>query len=131
MGKRGRLRVKLLLNPGFAGVRLGLTDHFSVPFDPEDRIYNLFNFEIGPNGELASGNKLEPGHWHELAFDWDDTGRGCRVTAEGRPIATLPLTREAAPGVSYFRLTSTADETDKAGLLVEFVDADVSQSWQK
>jgi len=131
MGRIGRLRVKLLLSPGFAGARLGLTDHFSVPFDAEDRIYNLYNLEIGPNGELARGKKLEPGRWHDLDFDWDDTRRECRVTADGRPIATLPLTREAASGVSYLRLVSTAEQTDRAGLLVESVAADVSESWRK
>jgi hypothetical protein len=131
MGRRGHLRLKLLLNPGFAGVRLGLTDHFSVPFDPEDRIYNLYNLEIGSNGELASGKKLEPGRWHNLEFDWDCAVGESRVTADGRPIAALRLTREAAAGVSYLRLVSTAEKTDKAGLLVKSVDADVSQSWRK
>jgi hypothetical protein len=131
MGKTGRLRVKLLLNPGFAGARLGLADHFSVPFDQEDRIYNLYNLEVGPNGKLANGKRLEPRHWHELVFDWDDSRGECRVRADGRPIASLRLTREAAPGVSYLRIVSTAEEKDNAGLLVESVNADLSGSWRE
>jgi hypothetical protein len=127
MGTRGRLRVRLLLKPGFAGVRLGLTDHFSVPFDVEDQIYNLFSLKIGPRGELAGGKKLEPGRWHNLDFDWDCASGECRVTADGSPAAALRMTREASGGVSYLRLVSTAEGTDKAGLLVESVDADVSQ----
>jgi hypothetical protein len=131
MGAKGRLSVKVLLKPGFRGARFGLTDHFSVPFDPEDQIYNLFNLAIGPEGELTGGRKLEPGRWHQVDFDWDTAKSECRVTEAGRPIATLHQTREAAGGVSYFRLVSTAEEMDQAGLLVESVDADVSQSWRK
>jgi hypothetical protein len=129
MGRRGHLRIRTLLNSGFAGARLGLTDHFSVPFDPEDGIYNLYNLEIGPNGDLADGKRLDPGRWHELEFDWDDAQRECRVTLDGNPVTTLRLTREAASGVSYLRLVSTAEQTDTAGLLVESVAADVSDSW--
>jgi len=131
MGRVGRLRLRLRLNSGFAGARLGLTDHFSVPFDAEDRIYNLYNFEIGPNGELTNGKKLQPGQWHDLDLEWDDGSGECRVAANGRSIATLHLTREPASGVSYLRLVSTAEQTDQAGLLVESVDANVAQSWRK
>jgi hypothetical protein len=131
MGGKGRLRLRLLLNPGFAGPRFGLTDHFSAPFDPEDLIYNLYNLEIGPHGELAGEKKLETGCRHDLIFDWDCAKSECRVTADGGPLATLHLTREPAGGVSYLRLVSTAEETDQAGMLVESVNADVSPSWQK
>src|SRR5207249_4818726 len=34
-GSSGRLRIRLLLKPGFRGGRIALTDHFSVPFDSE------------------------------------------------------------------------------------------------
>jgi hypothetical protein len=131
MGVRGRLLLKLMLNPGFAGARIGLTDHFSVPFDPEDQIYNLYTLVIGPHGELAGGKKLQTGQWHSLAFDWDCDRGECRVTADGRPISTLHLTRDPFGGVSYLRLVSMAEDTDMAGLLVESVDADVSSSWRK
>ena len=130
MGRRGRLLLRILLNPGFEGMRLGLTDHFSVPFDPEDQVYNLYNLEIGSKGKLVGGEKLEPARWHNLEFDWDCIAGQCRVMEDGRPIETLRLTREATAGVCYLRLVSTAEKTDMAGSLVESVDADVSQSWQ-
>lgn len=128
MGRKGRLQLKILLNSGFAGARIGLTDHFSVPFDEEDLIYNLFNLNIGPNGVVENGS-LQTGRWHDLVLDWDSANGLCRVTDGGRPIGALRITREAAPGVSYLRIVSTAEETDKAGLLVASVKADVSSSW--
>src|SRR5262249_26970009 len=36
-GAAGRVRLRLLAKPGFSGARIGLTDHFSVPFDELDR----------------------------------------------------------------------------------------------
>ena len=131
MGVKGRLRLKVLLRPGFAGARLGLTDHFSVPFDELDEIYNLYNLNIGPEGKLADGKRLDPGEWHNLEFDWDCGRNRCGVTADGRPVAVLRLTRTTAAGVCYLRIVSTADRIDTAGLLVESVDADVSESWPR
>lgn len=128
-GGKGSLSMRLLIQPGFRGASIGLTDHFSVPFDPQDGIYNLFHFNIGPNGELANGNRLDPGRWHQLKFDWDTSRNQCRVVVEGRQIEVLPLTRMTRWGVSYLRLRSTAKSTDAAGLLVESVETDTSRSW--
>jgi hypothetical protein len=128
-GKKGSLSLKLLLKPGFRGASIGLTDHFSVPFDLEDVIFNLFNLDIGPNGELANGKRIEPGRWHRLKFDWDATRHQCRVLLEGREIEVLPLTRMTSSGVSYIRLRSTAESTDDSGLLIESVETDTSASW--
>ena len=128
-GGKGSLSMRLLIEPGFRGASIGLTDHFSVPFDPQDRIYNLFHFNIGPNGQLAIGNRLEPGRWHQLKFDWDTSRNQCRVLLDGRQIGVLPLTRMTRWGVSYLRLRSTAESIDNAGLLVESVETDTSPSW--
>lgn len=49
LAARGRMVLKLMLKPGFSGALLGLTDHFSVPFDAEDRFFNLFNLETEVN----------------------------------------------------------------------------------
>ncbi|HXG23834.1 MAG TPA: exo-alpha-sialidase, partial [Chthonomonadales bacterium] len=128
-GAKGRLRMRIRIHPGFAGALLGLTDHFSVPFDMEDRFYNLFNLEIGPEGQLPGGKWLKPGRWHELQFDWDCDKRECRVSVDGQKAVTLPLTRLTAAGVNYLRLRSTTERTDNAGMLIEYVEADVSKSW--
>jgi len=128
-GGKGSLSLRLLLKPGFRGASLGLTDHFSVPFDLEDRIFNLVNLKIGPNGELANGKSLGLGRWHQLKFDWDTSRYQCRVMLDGHQIQVVPLTRMSRWGVSYLRIRSTAESTDDAGLLVESVEADTSLSW--
>jgi hypothetical protein len=108
---------------------LGLTDHFSVPFDTEAQIYNLFHLQISPNGALPGGKHLEPGRWHQLEFEWNTSSSQCRVKLDGRQVEVIPLTRMSKWGVSYLRLRSTAADSDDAGLLVESVEADTSLSW--
>jgi hypothetical protein len=124
-GTNGRLKIRLKLNPGFAGARIGLTDHFSVPFDPEAQCYNLFNFTIGPEGKLAQG-AIAPAQWHTVEFDWNCEKQECRVLVDGQGDETLPMQRRTA-GVNYLRLSSTAEETDAAGLLIESVEASVTR----
>jgi BNR repeat-like domain len=119
--RTGRLIIRLKLNPGFAGARIGLTDHFSVPFDPEDQCYNLFNLNIGAGGKLQR-SEITTGSWHKLELAWDITKQECRVVVDGNPVDTLPMLRQTA-GVNYLRLCLTADDIDAAGLLVESLDA--------
>jgi len=128
MGRKGVLNLRLFLKPGFRGVRIGLTDHFSVPFEDLDGIYNPYSLEILPNGKLAEGN-LEPGRWHNLQFAWDCDKQEARVLSDGHQLAVLRQTRETL-GLNYLRLVSTADPSDPAGLLVESVNVDVSQGWK-
>ncbi len=120
----GRLQMSIKVMPGFGGARIGLTDHFSVPFDPEDSIYNLFNLSIGSEGKLKGG-EIRPGEWHTVQLDWNCAKLECKVSVDGRPVETLPMQRRTA-GVNYLRLTSTAEDTDTAGMLIESVEASAS-----
>jgi hypothetical protein len=128
-GLRGCLRIRLMLKPGFGGALVGITDHFSTPFDMEDRFYSLFNLEIAPDGRILNRTAEAPttlsfGRWHDLALRWDCEKRHCRVMLDGRNVGTLPLLRETL-GPCYLRLRSTAEQTDNAGFLVESAEADV------
>jgi hypothetical protein len=127
-GHRGRLRLRLLLRPGFKAANIGLTDHFSVPFDEEDRFQNLFNVSIDEGGHLAEAVKLETGRWYQFELEWDQSRRECRVLVDGRQAALIPQHR-AGEGANYLRLRSMAQVTDEAGMLIEQVEADVSKSW--
>jgi hypothetical protein len=124
-GLNGRLRIRLKLNSGFAGVRIGLTDHFSVPFDPEDQHHNLVNLSIGSDGRVGYSAQA-PAQWHELELDWNCAKQECRVRVDRHSVETLPMQRPTS-GVNYVRLSSTADPTDPAGLLIESVDVSVSE----
>ncbi len=124
-GLQGRLGMRLMLNRGFGGALVGLTDHFSTPFDVEDKVHNLFNLQLAPSGELSAGAALELGRWHELLLDWSHAKRQCRVILDGCEVGVLPLLRETT-GACYLRLRSTAEEIDNAGFVVESVEVDVA-----
>ena len=126
-GRRGELHMRLRLRPQFAGAVIGFTDHFSVPFDREDVFHNIYNLEVGPDGRLVDGTRLQPDRWHDLTFAWDDAARQCRVAENGRLVTTLPALRNSV-GPCYLRIRSTAEQ-DSAGLLVDTVSADVGKSW--
>jgi hypothetical protein len=123
-GASGRLRLRLQIREGFRGALLGLTDHYSVPFDDLDRFANLYNLELGPEGQMNGRKAFVPGRWHELELRWAGPTRRCQVFLDGKPLANLPLARETL-GVCYLRLRSTASVTDPAGLWIESVEAEV------
>jgi hypothetical protein len=119
-GAGGTLRLRIQIQKGFRGALIGLTDHYSTPFDLEDRYNNLYNLWIGPEGRLEDGKQLAPGRWHELELTWSLEAQRCKVRLDGRPAGTLPVNRRS-PYTCYLRLRSTAETTDPAGFLVEAV----------
>ncbi len=124
-GAVGRLRLQIKLNPGFAGGLIGVTDHFSTPFDFEDRYNNLYDLWIGPGGRLAPGKRLETGRWHEIELAWNADKQSCDVILDGRKAITLPVIR-ASRNACYLRLSSTAERKDPAGFVIRSVTVDVS-----
>lgn len=123
-GAKGKLELSIQIRPGFGGALIGLTDHFSTPFDMEDQFYNVHNLWIPADGRLSSRAKLVPGRWHKLALEWDAEKQNCRVLLDGTEALTLPVVR-ASRNVSYVRLRATAEKTDRAGFMVRSVVADV------
>jgi hypothetical protein len=119
----------LRLRPGFGGLLLGLTDHFSTPWDREDEFSNVFNLPIASSGELLSQVKLAADRWHQLELAWDTKRRQCRVLLDDKPVGTVEDNRKGS-GVNYLRLRSTSAQSDN-GLLIRTVSADVSESWQR
>jgi hypothetical protein len=125
MGSKGRLKMQLMLQPGFGGAYVGLTDHYSIPWDQDDQFYNVFNLPIAADGRLFSDFKLSAGRWYEITLDWDT--RQCRVLVDGK-LAGVVRDNRRSLGLNYLRLRSMATQPD-AGLLLRAVSADVSASW--
>ncbi len=124
-GGKGQLKIRVMLKSSFDGVKLGLTDHFSVPFDKLDVFYNIFNLEIDKDGRLAgSQTKLESMSWYDLALSWDTQQGLCKVLLNDAPVANLEM-QHKTPGVSYLRLRSKAEQVD-AGMLIENLEVKVS-----
>ncbi len=145
-GAQGELTMKLLLQPGFQGARICLTDYLTWPHYAED---GRFGISIAADGQISVGTGegavpigdeiekqhskcdftptdvvLEAGKWHTVGFAWDSSKGTCRLTVNHQHIADLPQLSEA-PGVCYLRLLSTAERTDRAGLALDSVSVTV------
>ena len=127
VGGNGTLKLSLMLKPGFHGANLGLTDHYSVPWDDEDVFYNVFNLPISADGEIVPGVKLAIGQWQELELTWNVNDRKCRISINGKFVGSIEDNRRSH-GINYLRLHTTSDTPDE-GLLLRHVTADVSESW--
>ena len=108
--RTGTLTMRFLLEAESGRFHVGLADHFSPPFDQEDRFHNLFNLRLGEG--------IAAGRWHELTFSWNMHRRICTAALNGALLAELPLLHES-PGPSYFRLHSLSAHLESAGILVE------------
>jgi hypothetical protein len=117
--------MRLMLEPGFGGASIQLTDHFSVPFDLEDRFFSPYELVIGADGALADGKRIAPGKWTDLELRWDGAKRSAGVFVNGEPVSTLTSKREGAP-LSYLRIRPISNSVDKGGLLIDDVQVEVT-----
>jgi hypothetical protein len=127
LGSKGELKLQMMLRPGSSGTLLGLTDHFSVPWDLEDKFYNVFSLPILATGEIFPGVKLESGRWYDLTLKWNTDRRECQVLLNGRAVGVVQDNRRAG-GINYLRVRSTAAQAD-GGIWLRAVSADVSAGW--
>jgi hypothetical protein len=123
MGADGSVEMQLMVRPGFGGALVGLTDHFSVPWDMEDEFSNVFNLPISTDGKMLSA-RLVSSHWYEIVLTWNIKSRECRVLVDGQLAGVVP-DNHRSDGVNYLRLRSVSPQRDK-GLLLRAVSADVS-----
>ena len=118
-GAVGNIRLRLQLQPEARGLMVGITDHFSTPFDLEDIFYNLYDISLGPD-------LLLPGQWHDVELHWDCAERACEVNLDGKTHTRLRQTRDSTTPC-YLRLRTMAESAPDSGVLVESVTADVAQ----
>ena len=126
VGRKGKVELSLLLKPGSQGVSLALADRYIQPSDGVGDEKVLFCLPIGTDGRVISGTSvLNKGRWHTFTMNWEMDEHLCRVLVDGQPAGVLTMRNadSASPGPSYLRLRSTAQQTDTAGMLVEWVRA--------
>jgi hypothetical protein len=128
IGSKGQLKLKMRLRQGFGGAVLGLTDHFSTPWDADDQFFNAFNLDIPSNGHIFPNVKLESERWYDVTMDWETAGHQCRVFLDGK-LAGIVRDNRRADGINYLRLRSLATQPD-GGLEIRSVSADVSANWK-
>lgn len=128
-GRSGTLSIKLMLNKGFKGGNIALTDRHFNPSDTHGERLAMFSLPISSSGQLGTdGPSISTGDWHKLDLVWDINGKTCKVISDGVLAITLPLRHETLDGVSYLRLRSMAPSLDRAGYYVESVKVDLKDN---
>jgi hypothetical protein len=117
-GASGSVKLRVLMEPGFGGASIQLTDHFSVPFDLEDWFFSTYELRAGPDGPI------KPGRWTDVELRWDGDKRAAQVLVDGRTVSTLAANRAGAP-LSYLRIRPLCIDQEKARLLVDEVHVEV------
>ncbi len=125
-GLSGRLTMRFQIDSDCKGLQIGLTDHYSVPFDEEDIYNNLYQIGIVPRGDNANTLAVGTDRWHEITFEWDHSERVCRVFLNGEEKSTLPLLHETVDGVCYLRLKSLSEGSEDGGTLLDSVEMEIS-----
>lgn len=129
MGRSGSVSINLLLQHGFAGGAIDLADRYFQPTDDAAISECIFNIPIDENGQVGDSHiHMELGEWHKLVLNWDITEGNCVVIFNREEICSVPMNRNTHLGISYLLLRSTAKGIDKAGFLVESVQANISEA---
>jgi hypothetical protein len=127
-GMSGKLVINIMLNEGFKGGSIALTDRFFNPCDGHGERLAMFYLPVSSDGRLADGTFLTKVQWHKLEFIWDIYEKYCKVVNDGRESVTLPLNNETLNGLSYLRLRSTSPEPDLSGYFIESVIVDIDDN---
>lgn len=127
-GFTGRLTLRILLNPGFGGASITLTDRAFKPTDDHSERLAIFTVQVRADGQIGPGPRLNPGKWYTVDFAWNLAARRCDVRVKGHPAVTLKQLNPTGNGISYLHLSSKAQALDPAGFLVESVSVDIHQA---
>ncbi len=128
-GWSGKLTVRIMLNEGFGGGNIALTDRHFNPSDSHGERLAMFSLPINANGQLGeNGPRISIGEWHKLDFVWDLNTKSCKVINDGKQALTLSLNNGTLNGLSYLRLRSKAPAVDNAGFYVESVVVDIEDN---
>ncbi len=114
MGFSGKIEMEISIQSGFTGLNIGLTDHYSSPFDLDEAYFNVFNIFI-IDGEMGCGN-VKINHKHTLLLEWDCSGE-CLAYLDGAFIGEYEAERRAT-GICYVRFTALADSQEVGGVLI-------------
>ena len=115
-GRSGKLKARIMLNPGFLGGSIALGDIFFNPSDSHGERLAMYYLPISASGQLGkNGGSMSLGEWHDLELQWDLDKKTCEVRSDGKTVQTLSLRNETLNGLSYLRLRSSAPSLDNAG----------------
>lgn len=125
--RAGSFKTRIYLRDGFRGAHVSLMDRWFNPTDLTAAMFAVFGVNIPADRMMTSNLQLQTNKWYELCFTWGACswlGRNsCTLSVDSSEVCQIPLQTASSCGVSYVHFISTADTTDDAGFLVEYVES--------
>jgi len=106
---KGLLDLEIMLDNVDSDCFISLTDHFSVPFDPEEGFHNVFDFYL--TKDLAGGV------WKKMTMQWDCSKGECYIINDNRIIRKITGARKTE-GICYLRIGQKRPADEKSTLYI-------------
>ena len=117
----GRITLKLLLQPGSAGIRISLLDRWMNPVDEYVKEAAAFSLTLDAVGRVDATQMVKPGVESTLVLEYDQTAGKIRYTC-GENSGESPLLNKLSGMISYIHLQSLAESADPYGILLAGIE---------
>lgn len=117
----GVLKLRLILMPGSAGMRITLTDRWFNPVDPVVHKLSPFVLELDSAGRIEGVPMLTPGKECEIEISFDQNAGSLRFRC-GELAGESPLRQPVDGAMSYLHLQSLSEGSDPFGVLIAAVE---------
>lgn len=130
-GPEGSVTFRILLKTGFKGGMISLTNGFWNPADPRGDEMAMYSLNIPDNGRIDGTTTLAKEKWINITLKWTRNNTACEIYIDKvLQNQTLPIkNKPSVDGINYVRFRSTAESEDMAGFLLEYIEADVTDSY--
>ena len=124
MGSSGSLSLDLRIGSGFGTATIMLTDHYSVPFDPEDIYFASYLLEIGTKHTMNSGVAFDVDRWQRIELRWECADMTCAIKVDNQLAGSI-RGRHLVEGVCYLRIRANGAVGSGPGLWVRNLSAKI------
>jgi len=126
-GWEGSVLIEFMVREGCQGGFICLNDRMFDPIDDNGERFSLFRVGFSDDYKLGK-TPIKPDRWYEIELSWNLSERYCILKIDGEKKELLRLRNYTINGINYIRFRSAAKEIDKAGFLINRVEADIENN---
>jgi hypothetical protein len=115
MTQKGKLILDVIRNKGSKGIKVALTDHFSVSYDTLASENSIISFQIKENIIEKESNNIR------ITITWDRMVEKASVEINNKSLQEIKFRKKPNTGLNYLRMGIPGHETDNAGYLLKSV----------
>lgn len=125
-GLKGTFTTTVMLTEKRGTASIALTDHFTAPTAAAGEKSAVFRILLSGDKDNETALHIEPGSWHSVSLSWDLSKRSAIVAVDGTIRHELPAARQSDFGLSYVRFRTSSLPAEATDLLIERVQARIT-----